>query len=402
MRGRHARVGRIAGALLALCFAAPVAGQAPTPRKYALLVGLNKYLYPTTGIPELEFAKADVTSLSSVLEQQGYEVVSLLNDHARREDVVAELSRHAALLNETDDFLLYYAGHGVRNKSVNLKTYWLTYDAQLEALDVSGIRLRHLLDYVMDIKAKRKMILLDHCFSGDLISTAGSGGGPRGAPDAPAGPAGTTGRRGGGGTQRLERNAFPLNDFTQVVTSAGEGLVVIAAARGEAFELRNLGHGLFTAALLSALTTREADSNRDAKLSIDELKAYLQTKVRTLASGSQEIVELTNATNTAGWFISDKLPVVNDAEAARKADGYKRKLTEWEQKHWIVSETKNRCWDTLLSWTDSLRDGRRLSEGDQALLDRVREAMENTAAPERVRADALNLFVQSAVGGTPP
>jgi hypothetical protein len=210
------------------------------------------------------------------------------------------------------------------------------------------------------------------------------------------------GGRGSGGSQRLERNAFPLTDFTQVVSSAGEGLVVIAAARGEAFELRNLGHGLFTAALLSALTTREADTNGDAKLSIDELKAYLQTKVRTLAGGAQEVVELTNATNTTGWFISDKLPVVNDAEAGRKADGYKRKLTEWDQKHWIVTDTKNRCWDTLLSWTDSLREGRRLSEGDQALLDKIREAMENTAAPERVRADGLNLFVQSAVGGTPP
>jgi hypothetical protein len=383
-----------------VCSAAPCAGQAP-PRKYALLVGLNKYLYPTTGIPELEFAKADVTALASVLEQQGYEVVTLLNDHARREDVVAELSRHAALLNETDDFLLYYAGHGVRNKSVNLKTYWLTYDAQLEALDVSGIRLRHLLDYVMDIKAKRKMILLDHCFSGDLISTAAPGGGPRGAPDPQAGPPPPAGRRGGEGAARLERNAFPLNDFTQVVTAAGEGLVVIAAARGEAFELRALGHGLFTAALLAALTTREADTNHDAKLSIDELKAYLQTKVRTLANGAQEVVELTNATNTAGWFISDKLPVVTDVEAGRKADGYKRKLTEWEQKHWIATDTKNRCWDTLLNWTDSLRDGRRLNEGDQALLDRIREAMENTAAPERVRADALNLFVQSAVGGNP-
>lgn len=380
------------------CAAASLA-QAP-PRKYALLVGLNKYLYPTTGVPELEFAKADVVSLAATLEQQGYEVVSLLNDHARREDVVAELSRHAALVNETDDFLLYYAGHGVRNKSINLKTYWLTYDARLEALDVSGIRLRHLLDYVMDIKAKRKTILLDHCFSGDLISTAASGSGPRGAQTG-AGRAPAAGSRGdGSGAVRLERNAFPVNDFTQVVTSAGEGLIVIAAARGEAFELRNLGHGLFTAALLDALTTRNADSNHDAKLSIDELKAFLQTKVRTLASGGQEVVELTNATNTAGWFISDKLPVVTDAEAGRKADGYKRKLTEWEQRAWITTDTKIRCWDTLLSWTDSLREGRRLSEGDQALLDRIRDAMDNTAAPERVRADSLNLFVQTAVTGS--
>lgn len=381
----------ILSGVLALVVSVPCgAQQPPPPHKYALLIGLNRYAYPAVGIATLDYAKADVTALKKVLEQQGYEVTALWDEMAIREGVVRELSRHATIVAEADDFLLYYAGHGVRNKAINRKTYWLTYDAKLEALDIAGIRLPHLLDYVADIRARRKLILLDHCFSGDVIPSAT-------AADPSRGP--------GEGDVRAEgRGAFPVADVAKSINSAGEGVIMVAAARGAAYELKNYGHGLFTYALLKALNSREADRDDDAKLSVDELLAYLKTKVHDLstatAGGAQETKEWTTAADTASWFVTERLPIVKPAEAARKASAYQRALSEWEQKQWIKVDTKSRSYEVIQNWVQALQSSRRLNEGDQELLDKIREAVD-ASAPEKIRAENLEQYVRGLLDGVP-
>lgn len=381
----------ILSGLLSLGVSLPCVGQqAPSQRKYALLIGLNRYAYPAVGIATLDYAKADVTALKKVLEQQGYEVTALWDEMAVREGIVRELSRHATIVAESDDFLLYYAGHGVRNKAINRKTYWLTYDAKLEALDIAGIRLPHLLDYVADIRARRKLVLLDHCFSGDVI--------PSRAESDPS-------RAPGDGDVRAEgRGAFPVADVAGSINLAGEGVILVAAARGAAYELKDYGHGLFTYALLKALTSREADQNNDAKLSVDELLAYLKTKVHDLstatAGGAQETKEWTTAADTATWFVTERLPIVNPAEAARKASVYQKALSEWEQKQWIKVDTKSRSYEAIQNWVQALQATRRLNEGDQELLDKIREAVD-AAAPEKIRAENLEQYVRGLLDGVP-
>ncbi|HET8644837.1 MAG TPA: caspase family protein, partial [Vicinamibacteria bacterium] len=227
-----------------LLAALPAAARAQTPRKHALLIGLNKYLRPIS-VPELRFAENDVNKLKSVLEKRGYEVTAVRSDEASRSRVIAELYRLATTVKDTDDFILYYAGHGVRNRLPSRKTYWLTYDADLEYLDVSGIRLQHLLDYVQDIRARRKLILLDHCFSGDIVVS------PASAPPAPPAPGpgpGGPGERGPEGSVNLSRGGFPLGEIRAQVQASGEGLVIITAARAGAIEVAGLDHGVFTAA----------------------------------------------------------------------------------------------------------------------------------------------------------
>ena len=133
-----------ASTLLAWSIALPAAAQAP-PKKHALLVGLDKYLR-SLSVPPLQFAQNDVRELKPVLEKRGFEVTMVLNSDASRARVLSELYRLADVVDEQDDFLLYYAGHGVRNRFPSRKTFWLTYDADLELLDATGIRLQHLLD----------------------------------------------------------------------------------------------------------------------------------------------------------------------------------------------------------------------------------------------------------------
>ena len=69
-----------------------------------------------------------------------------------------------------------------------------------------------------------------------------------------------------------------------------------------------------TAALLKAMTSTEADANKNNELEIDELKNYLKTQVPALARSEanyeQDIVESTIGINLTGWKIAT-LPLDN-------------------------------------------------------------------------------------------
>jgi uncharacterized caspase-like protein len=391
-------------ALLGLCGPA-LAQQAP--RKYALLIGLNRYLRPMS-VPPLKYAENDVSELKGVLEKRGYEVTAVRSDEASRGRVIAELYRLAGTVRDTDDLLIYYAGHGVRNRLASRKTYWLTYDADLEYLDVSGIRLQHLLDYVQDIPANRKLILLDHCFSGDIVFTqappmpAGPPApAPAPAPAAPAAPPGP-GVRGTGGTVDLTRGGFPLDEIRTQTQSSSRGLLVITAARAGAIEVPRLEHGVFTAALLEALDSRAADGNSDAKLSVLELQTFVKRRTTELAgaiAGVQQEVDVSGTvTNPDQWFVAENLPIPARAEAETKVRQYTVTLNTWEQRGFITRDTKLRCLQVLLDWKDSFAGGRALTETEQALVDKLRQAMEGPPGLERARASDLDTFVSGLPG----
>jgi uncharacterized caspase-like protein len=167
--------GRLAVLLaVAAAFVPPAAAQDDEPKKYALLIGINDYTFRDTQIASLAYATLDARAMKRILEDKGYKTVDLIDDEAERDRIVGHLSRIGAVARKNDTFLLYFAGHGVRSKVGKTPTYWLTYDADTRRLDVKGIRLSHLLDYVADIKADRKMVILDHCFSGDVDLKVGT------------------------------------------------------------------------------------------------------------------------------------------------------------------------------------------------------------------------------------
>ncbi len=362
-----------------------VEGQAP-PKKYALLIGINHYLSLSQGVPTLNYAIADVDAMKDALEEQGFEVTVRKNEDAERRKIVRELNSKAQLLNENDFFLLFFAGHGVRNKVFNNKTYWLTYDADLSALDVAGIRLKHLLDYIQDIKARYKLILLDHCFSGDIVRGGSSSGGARG--------------NGSGANLSITRNVIPITDIERQIREQGEGMVIIAAASNQAIESASLGHGIFTAALLKAFGSSEADANKDNVLDIDELKNYLKIQVPSLARSEanydQHIVESTFGVNLTGWKIAT-LPL-DDLETAKLlSKDYKDKLGVWRLKQWITIETIYHCEKALDKREESIATGQSMDNKYQRVFDTLDESMKVTTLPEDYRAEKLNDFIKQMI-----
>ena len=368
-------------------------GRVDAAEKYALLIGINEYDRGFQGVPPLKYAREDVRELESALKAQGYTVHALVDDQARRRDILARLRRLATTVKPEDTFLLFFAGHGVRE--VNGKTYWLTFDAQLSFLDDAGIRLEHLLDYVQDIKAGRKLVLLDHCFSGDMVDAAPALAPAATALDATAPSASP--RTGGGGRAALARGVVPADAIKGQIESRAQGMVVLAAARSSAYESEQLKHGVFTAAVLLALKTRKASG--DDKLTTIELINFFETsEVKALfaeaGSSQQEVAQFLYGKDLASWELASSIPPDDSVEARTKLESYLGTLFRWEQHRWLTLAAKVKCRDVLQKWARTFEGGPGLTEIETTVLEETRKHLDASGVTEETCARDLQDVLQ--------
>ena len=368
-------------------------------KRYALLIGVNKY--QSSKIPSLAYVDNDIRDLQRVLTAQGYEVTTVPNDRAYRYAILKELYSHAARVTEADTFVLYYAGHGIRNVEINRKTYWVTYDTDLGQLDVDGIRLEHLVDYISDIRAGRKLILLDHCFSGDAVgvlvgnvppAAAGTPTAPAPPSDPPAGP-------------ELRRHATPVvteleREVEEQTSPSDRGTVVVAAATRYAQESPAFKHGVFTLSVIEACTTREADRDANGLLDLKELVLYSSERVKGLLKEAkmppQKVVnqgtgDLLNQT----WEVC-QLPMDAQDELTRARQRYLDTLNQWALKRLIDDGQKALSADVVEKWVQAKGKSDTLSEPQRRVLVGIRWAIDGTGAEEAVRASTLLAYIQSS------
>jgi hypothetical protein len=398
-----------------------VLAQPTPPQRWAVLVGINQYLSPLE-IPSLSYAENDVDGLDGVLRRDGYQVISLKGATASRLGIIAALQNVATRVKQQDTFLLYLAGHGLRSR-INSRVYWLTSDTTLGFLEATSIRMSHMMDYVADIKAANKLILLDHCFSGEVINELAEAAGP------PAGGATTTTNtttppgapppapparapdpgvaRGPGTGPQISRNVDPEPIATtfksQWSTDLG-GSVMLAAARGNAYEIGgDVKHGLFTQWLLKALDSRDADKNpADGKLSADELRTFVQDKVldasRALGQGMEQRVMDLNTGSLSGFVVISSLRATGLDQAKQDRDTLKPLLADWYSKGYLSSSDEIVGFAALDKAVDLLERGVPVDADVQAVVKAVRDAAALPYGP-RERADLLTANLRALRGG---
>ena len=86
------------------------------PKLHALLIGINKY-HPKSRVSNLSGCVNDMTAIKDFLEENFYDlkpqIVTLTNQHATRENIIATFRAHiTANAKPNDSVLFYYAGHG--------------------------------------------------------------------------------------------------------------------------------------------------------------------------------------------------------------------------------------------------------------------------------------------------
>jgi len=152
---------------------ATVAAAAALPlgvgKYYALIIGINDYQDPN--INSLDFcirdAEAFYNAVTSFYTFDKENVKFLKN--ATMSDIVTSLDYFAKVVKPTDSFLIFYAGHGVWNKTSETG-FWLPSDARKNST-LNWFRNSALRDYLREVNSRHTLLITDACFAGSIFKT---------------------------------------------------------------------------------------------------------------------------------------------------------------------------------------------------------------------------------------
>ena len=219
---------------------------------YVLAVGINQYKNPKM---TLNYARPDAESFSKLMGERGslfknIQLHTLYDVEASRSNILRKLDDLSEKIQSEDVFIFYYAGHGsmVDNQfffipAESLRLYDLS-SLQKEALEASVLQ-----DRLKNIKALKQLIIMDACQSGASIELLAT------------------------------RGAAEEKAIAQLSRSAGIHVMASAGSEQFATEFAELGHGLFTYLLIKALQGDADGAPKDGKVTIYELKSYLDDQV---------------------------------------------------------------------------------------------------------------------------
>lgn len=136
---------------------------------YALIIGINNYNDPL--INELDYCIRDAESFNNTLTSRytfEKDNVKFLKN-ATMAQIVEALDFFAKEVRTFDNFLIFYAGHGVWDANSEIG-FWLPSDARKES-KLAWFRNSTLRDYLREIHSKHTLLITDACFGGSIFKT---------------------------------------------------------------------------------------------------------------------------------------------------------------------------------------------------------------------------------------
>jgi WD40 repeat protein len=223
---------------------------------YVMAIGIDKYKNPSMS---LNYARDDAEAFVDSIQKktktlfQKIEIHALYDEKATRAALLDTLEMLSKKIAPNDVFVFYYAGHG---SITDDKFYFITQECTRlfdpANLDKYAVNASEIQDKFKNIKALKQIIIMDACQSGgsvELLAMRGS----------------------------QEEKAI-----AQLSRSAGIHVMASAGSEQNAKEITQLGHGLFTYVLLKAMSGAADGAPKDGKITVYELKSYLDDQVPEL------------------------------------------------------------------------------------------------------------------------
>ena len=222
-----------------------------TGQSWAVVIGINAY----RKIERLQYAVPDAQSMATLLEQQGFRVISLLDDAATaerlREVLGDELPQQ---VKPKDRVLVFFAGHG-EDRSIEgvieKVGYLLPVDVDPNRLHKTALSMSEVRQLANQVPAKQMLFLIDACYGG------------------------IAGQQFRGGV--LPGNAESY--LKEITRERGRQLITAGGPDQKASEGPKWGHSVFTYYLLEGLGKAMADLNDDGIIPASELYTYLESRV---------------------------------------------------------------------------------------------------------------------------
>ncbi len=262
-------------------------GPSILPNLYVLAIGVSDY---DDNNFDLAFAAKDASDLSDFYaNQQGkfgnVKILKIMDKKATKNDILeAQIFLRDSKVD--DEVIMFVAGHGLLDDKLDF--YFATANVDFEHPADKGIKyddLESLIDY---IPARKKLLLIDACHSGELDKETVTLSNEQAA----ANTSGVSSR----GFKTLKTNDdLGLTNVFELMRSMfsdlrkGSGAMVISSASGKefAFESAEWQNGVFTYSFLEGLKSGNADFSKDQTISVSEVRDYVGKRVNELTNGKQ-------------------------------------------------------------------------------------------------------------------
>lgn len=250
---------------------------------YVLAIGIGQYEnsqynlnYTVTDAQS--FCRALVEHQERVRHFESVQVVSLLNEQARKADILAALKTFADTTQPEDAVVLYFSGHGkARGDHFYLVPQDLGYSGRRDRLSDAGLEqiLAHsisdleLEDAFRHIDAGQMFMIIDACNSGQVLEN------------------------------KEEPRRGPMNTKGLAQLAYEKGMYILTASQNveEAFVSDKLKHSYLTYALVEdGLKTNAADANHNGEVTLREWFTYAASRVPTLRKEALESKSLEEVT----------------------------------------------------------------------------------------------------------
>ena len=261
-------------------------GAKPEKNLYLITIGTSKYKESKY---DLSYPVKDAKDLQSIMSGNStgnYDNVKTktLFDNEVTVNNVKSLSSFLDDASANDVVILFVAGHGVLD--ANFDYYFATYDMDFNNPIGKGLAYDDLEGLLDGIKAKRKILIMDTCHSGEIDDEEAffSEEDEEQEEDIDF-------RAVGDAVKIDESKASPSKMMNLLFNDLrrGTGATVISSAGGAeyAMESDEWKNGLFTYCMLMGLKNGKADLNEDGEIHLIELQTYVTEKVKGLSHGKQ-------------------------------------------------------------------------------------------------------------------
>jgi uncharacterized caspase-like protein len=242
-------------------------------QRWAVVIGISEY--QDTRIPSLRYASDDAESFYKWLispsggKYAPANVKVLLDQDGSFKNIRDALFVWLKQAIEEDVVTIYFAGHGSSDSpDTPDNLFLLPYDVQYDNIATTGFPMWDIETALKRfIKAKKVIVIADACHAGGV------------------GQSFDIARRANRG---LKVN--PISSGLQNLSKVGDGICIISASDDKQFSQENKkwggGHGVFTYFLLKGLK-KEADYNKDNRVTLGELIPYLSEQVRRATRNAQ-------------------------------------------------------------------------------------------------------------------
>lgn len=227
------------------------------PSMYIIAVGVSNYKDVNI---RLTSPRDDASALTKHLKQVAegmygsVETTVLLDSEATVKGIMKAMNDVVARAKIQDTVVIFFAGHGITVKG---KYYFLPYEADVTQVEASCITTDDLSDFIRGIAAKKIALLMDTCQSGSAVRDLG--------------------------VVAMTRS---VEERRLVATLAKDQGIAVFSASSEsqaAYEIRELGHGIFTWCVINALTVHRDEITRNGVITIGGLLDYVSKATRETA-----------------------------------------------------------------------------------------------------------------------